>query len=93
MQNFPKTNISYPLICTCTCAYQGVKNNSFSENFAYVLNESSQIRKKHALKNISESQYKIMRAIRRLKIITLFPNKPTKLVANEVSVALGFKLS
>ena len=27
-----------PLIRTRTCAYQGVKNVSFSENFAYVLN-------------------------------------------------------
>ena len=35
---FRKTNISYPLICTRTYAYQGVKNVSFSENFAYVLN-------------------------------------------------------
>ena len=34
-----KTNISYPLIRTRTCAYQGVKNVSFSEDFAYVLNE------------------------------------------------------
>ena len=36
-QNFPKTSISYPLIRTHTCAYQGVRNVSFSENFAYVL--------------------------------------------------------
>ena len=35
---FRKTSISYPLIRTCTCAYQGVKNVSFSESFAYVLN-------------------------------------------------------
>ena len=34
-----KTNISYPLIRTRTCAYQGVKNVSFSGNLAYVLNE------------------------------------------------------
>ena len=33
-----KTNISNPLIRTSTCAYQGVRNVSFSENFAYVLN-------------------------------------------------------
>ena len=26
-----------PLICTCTCAYQGVRNVTFSENYAYVL--------------------------------------------------------
>ena len=35
-QLFRKTNISYPLICTRTCAYQGVRNVSFSGNFAYV---------------------------------------------------------
>ena len=35
---FEKTNISYPLIHTRTCAYQGVRNVSFSENFAHVLN-------------------------------------------------------
>ena len=38
-QNFRKTNISYPLMRTRTCVYQGVRNVSFSENFAYVLNE------------------------------------------------------
>ena len=36
-QNFQKTNISYPLIHTRICAYQGVLNVSFSETFAYVL--------------------------------------------------------
>ena len=35
---FRKTNMSNPLIRTSTCAYQGVRNVSFSENFAYVLN-------------------------------------------------------
>ena len=34
-----RTYISYPLIPTRTCGYQGVRNVSFSENFAYVLNE------------------------------------------------------
>ena len=29
-QTFPKTNISYPLIHTCKCAYQGVIDVSFS---------------------------------------------------------------
>ena len=29
-----ETNISYPLIRTRTCAYQGVRNVGFSENFA-----------------------------------------------------------
>ena len=37
-QNFQKTDISYPLIRTRTCVYQGVRNVSFSENFACVLN-------------------------------------------------------
>ena len=32
-----KTNISNPLICTRTCAYQEARNNSFSKNFAYLL--------------------------------------------------------
>ena len=27
-----KTNISYPLICTYTCAYQGMRNTRFAEN-------------------------------------------------------------
>ena len=35
---FRKTNISYPLIRTRTCAYQGLRNVSCSENFAHVLN-------------------------------------------------------
>ena len=29
----------YPLICTCMSEYQRVRNVSFTENFAYVLNE------------------------------------------------------
>ena len=36
-----KTNISYLLICIRTCAYQAVRNVSFSEDFAYLLNEWS----------------------------------------------------
>ena len=36
LQNFPK---NYTLIRIRTCAYQGVRNISFSENFANVLNE------------------------------------------------------
>ena len=31
-QIFRKTSISHPLIRTCTCAYQGVRNVPFSEN-------------------------------------------------------------
>ena len=34
-----KMNISYTLTRTHTCAYQGVRNVSYSENLAYVLNE------------------------------------------------------
>ena len=34
-----KTNIFNPLIRKRTCAYQGVRNVSFSEIFAFVLNE------------------------------------------------------
>ena len=37
-KTFRKTNVSDPLIRTRACAYQGVTNVSFSENFAYVLN-------------------------------------------------------
>ena len=33
-QNFRKTNTSYPLIRTRTCAYQGVRNVCFSKNLA-----------------------------------------------------------
>ena len=39
LQNFRKTNISYPLISTCTCAYQWVRNVSFLENSANALNK------------------------------------------------------
>ena len=39
-KTFRKTNISNPLIRTQTCACQGARNVSFSENFAYVLNGS-----------------------------------------------------
>ena len=38
-QTFRKTKISYPLVRTRACAYQGVRNVTFSEHFAYVLNE------------------------------------------------------
>ena len=34
-QIFRKTNIFYHLICTCTCAYQVVKNVRFSENLTF----------------------------------------------------------
>ena len=38
---FRKTDTSYPLIRTPTCAYHEVRSVSFSEDFAYVLNELS----------------------------------------------------
>ena len=40
---FQEKNISYSLMRTRTCAYQEVRNASFSENIAYVLNDGSQI--------------------------------------------------
>ena len=40
---FRKTIISYPLICTRVCAYQGVRYVSFSENIAHILNKRSQM--------------------------------------------------
>ena len=39
---FRKTNISIPLIHTHTCPYWEVRNDSFPENFVYVLNRWSQ---------------------------------------------------
>ena len=38
-QIFRETNISYRLIRTGTSAYQGIRNVSFLENFAYVINQ------------------------------------------------------
>ena len=38
---FRETSISNPLIRKRMCAYQGVKNVSFLENFAYILTEWS----------------------------------------------------
>ena len=38
-QNFPKIYFLTPLTHKCTCAYQGVRKVSFSENFTQVLNE------------------------------------------------------
>ena len=38
---FRKTKISYLLIRTCSYAYQGVRNVSFSQNFVNVINERS----------------------------------------------------
>ena len=47
---FGKTNISNPLKRTRTCAHQGVRNVSFSENFAYALNGWSQNKLRQNLK-------------------------------------------
>ena len=41
--SFRRINISYPLICRRTRAYQWIRHVSFSENFAYVINEWSPI--------------------------------------------------
>ena len=42
LQNFSKKkNISYPLMRTRTCPYQRVRNASFSETFADILNKES----------------------------------------------------
>ena len=41
---FLKTKVSYPLIRTRRCAYQEVRNVSFSENFVYLLNAWSHSR-------------------------------------------------
>lgn len=38
-QILPKTNIYYPQIRICTRADRWLRNASFSETFAYVLNE------------------------------------------------------
>ena len=38
-ENLPVNNISYPVIRTRACAYQGVRNVNFLDNFAYVLDE------------------------------------------------------
>ena len=40
---FPEFNISYPLMRARACAFQGVRNVNFSENFANILNELSLI--------------------------------------------------
>ena len=36
-----KTNTSYPLIGTHTCAYQGATNVSFSKNFVYIRKQTN----------------------------------------------------
>ena len=55
---FRKTNISYPLTRTRTCAYQGVRNVSFPERFALTLNDDpkSDMRKfiSHIFKHLTK---------------------------------------
>ena len=44
VRKFSEKNKTFcPLIRTRTCAYQGVRNVSFSENFTYLLNERFQM--------------------------------------------------
>ena len=54
-----KTNISNPLIRTRTCTYQGIKNVSFSEDFANVLNGSFLMLHKKSLKNTTIDLFKM----------------------------------
>ena len=61
-ENSQKTNISYSLIRTRTCAYLGVRNVCFSENFAHVLND-------YSLKTISSN---LSNPKRRVKIKQVF---------------------
>ena len=57
---FRRTNISNPLMRTRMRAYQGVRNVSFSANFAYVLNGWPVfIIKNNILLNIAEQTYYI----------------------------------
>ena len=46
---FRKTNNSYPLLRTRTCAYQEVRITGFSENFAYILNACPRLQKSSLL--------------------------------------------
>ena len=52
----PKTNISYPPMHTIICAYQGVRNNSFLEDFACVLNEWSLVFNRAELRDCKVSE-------------------------------------
>ena len=62
---FRKTNIPYPLIRTCTCAYQQVRNISFSENFVHILNQWSLYRifEKFDVPGITEILHSLLRTI------------------------------
>ena len=58
-QNFPKNYISDPLIRTRTCAYQGIGNGNFSENFVYVLNESPPVKFQSIEKMIKKQELEL----------------------------------
>ena len=61
---FRKTNISNLLIGTRTCAYQGVRDISFSWNFAYVLNWCPQ----RTLENVNKQMPKTTRLNKEYKV-------------------------
>ena len=63
MWNSPKTNISYTLICKRKCVNQGIRP-SFSEDFAYVLNEWS-------LKGYNKTLFKYISAVNQKEHATL----------------------
>ena len=68
---FRKINNSYLLICTRTCAYEGVRNVSFSENFVKVLSKWSHVRKN--LHFFSETVItKVMRSCLRKQFLKYF---------------------
>ena len=56
-QKLLKNNPSYLLLHTRTCAYQGVRNFSFWENFAYVLNEWTLFSKDLSIREIKYPWY------------------------------------
>ena len=81
MKKNTETNISCLLLRTSTCAHQGVRNVSFSENITLVLNGWSLLRKcrykkKYALLNYFSMDWKIIRLVmisRNFWLIKLFP--------------------
>ena len=54
---FRKTKISYLLICTRTCVYQGVRNVSFSENFACYKMDDPNLQNMFSIKRESTQRY------------------------------------
>ena len=72
-----KTNISYPLMRTHTCAYQGVRKVSFLENNTYTVNGWSH--HQHGIANyhhkiVSRCNYFCKKASRRQYWVTLLCN-------------------